>query len=109
MSNLIQYIVQDDPEEELKKKQSQSLLSRELSFRQDTDKNYKFNSRHLLENSFNSLPSNKFAQNKKESYFMSGISDSFNKIESDKKSSSVNIKSQDLKISNKTENQTPTP
>ena len=109
MSNLIQYIVQDDPEEELKKKQSQSLLSRELPSRQNTDKNYKFSSRHLLENSFNSLPSNKFAQNKEESYFMSRISDSFNKIEFDKKSSSVNIKSQDLKISNKTENQTPTP
>ena len=109
MSNLIQYIVQDDPEEELKKKQSQTLLSRELPSRQNTDKNYKFSSRHLLENSFNSLPSNKFAQNKEESYFMSRISDSFNKIEFDKKSSSVNIKSQDLKISNKTENQTPTP
>ncbi len=30
MSNLIQYIIQDDPEEEMKKKQSQSLLSREV-------------------------------------------------------------------------------
>ena len=57
MSNLIQYIVQDDPEEELKKKQSQTLLSRELSSRQDTDKNYKFNSRHLLENDFSHLQS----------------------------------------------------
>ena len=55
MSNLIQYIVQEDPEEELKKKQSQTLLSRELSSRQDTDKNYKFNSRHLLENDFSHL------------------------------------------------------
>ena len=57
MSNLIQYIVQDDPEKELKKKQSQTLLSRELSSRQDTDKNYKFNSRHLLENDFSHLQS----------------------------------------------------
>lgn len=57
MSNLIQYIVQEDPEEELKKKQSQTLLSRELSSRQDTDKNYKFNSRHLLENDFSHLQS----------------------------------------------------
>ena len=57
MSNLIQYIIQDDPEEELKKKQSQTLLSRELSSRQDTDKNYKFNSRHLLENDFSHLQS----------------------------------------------------
>ena len=57
MSNLIQYIIQDDPEEELKKKQSQTLLSRELSSRQDTDKNYKFNSHHLLENDFSHLQS----------------------------------------------------
>ena len=57
MSNLIQYIVQDDPEEELKKKQSQTLLSRELSSQEDTDKNYKFNSRHLLENDFSHLQS----------------------------------------------------
>ena len=57
MSNLIQYIVQEDPEEELKKKQSQTLLSRELSSPEDTDKNYKFNSRHLLENDFSHLQS----------------------------------------------------
>ncbi len=109
MSNLIQYIIQDDPEEELRKKQSQTLLSREHSSRQDTDKNYKFNSRHLLENNFNSLMSNKSVQNKEEGSFMNGLSNTFNNIKSDKKYSSVNIKSQDLKISNKTENQTPTP
>jgi|GEM_PF-1509726 hypothetical protein len=109
MSNLIQYIIQDDPEEELRKKQSQTLLSREHSSRQDTDKNYKFNSRHLLENNFNSLVSNKSVQNKEEDSFMNGLSNTFNNIKSDKKYSSVNIKSQDLKISNKTENQTPTP
>ena len=57
MSNLIQYIIQDAPEEELKKKQSQTLLSRELSSQEDTDKNYKFNSRHLLENDFSHLQS----------------------------------------------------
>lgn len=109
MSNLIQYIIQDDPEEKLRKKQSQTLLSREHSSRQDTDKNYKFNSRHLLENNFNSLMSNKSVQNKEEGSFMNGLSNTFNNIKSDKKYSSVNIKSQDLKISNKTENQTPTP
>lgn len=109
MSNLIQYIIQDDPEEELRKKQSQTLLSREHSSRQDTDKNYKFNSRHLLENNFNSLMSNKSVQNKEEGSFMNGLSNTFNNIKSDKKYSSVNIKFQDLKISDKTENQTPTP
>lgn len=109
MSNLIQYIIQDAPEEELRKKQSQTLLSREHSSRQDTDKNYKFNSRHLLENNFNSLMSNKSVQNKEEGSFMNGLSNTFNNIKSDKKYSSVNIKFQDLKISNKTENQTPTP
>ena len=57
MSNLIQYIVQDDPEKELKKKQSQTMLLRELSSQEDTDKNYKFNSRHLLENDFSYLQS----------------------------------------------------
>ena len=57
MSNLIQYIIQEDPEEEMKKKQSQSLLSRESSSQEDTDKNYKFNSRHLLENDFSHLNS----------------------------------------------------
>ena len=57
MSNLIQYIIQEDPEEELKKKQSQTLLSRELSSQEDADKNYKFNSRHLLENDFSHLQS----------------------------------------------------
>jgi hypothetical protein len=109
MSNLIQYIIQYAPEEELRKKQSQTLLSREHSSRQDTDKNYKFNSRHLLENNFNSLMSNKSVQNKEEGSFMNGLSNTFNNIKSDKKYSSVNIKFQDLKISNKTENQTPTP
>ena len=109
MSNLIQYIIQDAPEEELRKKQSQTLLSREHSSRQDTDKNYKFNSRHLLENNFNSLMSNKSVQNKEEGSFMNGLSNTYNNIKSDKKYSSVNIKSQDLKISDKTENQTPTP
>ncbi len=57
MSNLIQYIIQDDPEQEMKKKQSQSLLSRESSSQEDTGKNYKFSSRHLLENNFSHLQS----------------------------------------------------
>ena len=35
MSNLIQYIIQDDPEQGMKKKQSQSLLSREGSSQED--------------------------------------------------------------------------
>ena len=57
MSNLIQYIIQDAPEQELKKKQSQTLLSRELSSQEDTGKNYKFSSHHLLENDFSHLNS----------------------------------------------------
>ena len=57
MSNLIQYIIQDDPEQEMKKKQSQSLLSREGSSQEETGKNYKFSSRHLLENDFSYLNS----------------------------------------------------
>ena len=57
MSNLIQYIIQEDPEEEMKKKQSQSLLSRESSSQEDIGKNYKFSSRHLLENDFSHLNS----------------------------------------------------
>ena len=55
MSNLIQYIIQDDPEQGMKKKQSQSLLSREGSSQEDIGKNYKFSSRHLLENDFSYL------------------------------------------------------
>ena len=55
MSNLIQYIIQEDPEQEMKKKQSQSLLSRKSSSQEDTGKNYKFSSRHLLENDFSYL------------------------------------------------------
>lgn len=62
-----------------------------------------------MENNFNSLMSNKSVQNKEEGSFMNGFSNTFNNIKSDKKYFSVNIKSQDLKISNKTENQTPTP
>ncbi len=59
-----------------------------------------------MENSFNSLTANKSSQSKDDGSFMSGISNIFNNIKSDEKSSS-NIKSQDLKISDKTENQTP--
>ena len=53
--------------------------------------------------------SNKSVQNKEEGSFMNGLSNTFNNIKSDKKYSSVNIKFQDLKISDKTEIQTPTP
>ena len=73
---------------------------------EDKYKGYKFSSKNLLENSFNSLTANKSSQSKDDGSFMSGISNIFNNIKSDEKSSS-NIKSQDLKISDKTENQTP--
>ena len=55
---------------------------------EDKYKGYKFSSKNLLENSFNSLTSNKSSQNKDEGSFMSGISNIFNNIKSDTKSSS---------------------
>ena len=107
MSNLIQYIVQDDPEKEVKKNNLD--YTNQNKPQEDKYKGYKFSSKNLLENSFNSLTSNKSSQSKDEGSFMGGISNIFNNIKSDEKPSSVNIKSQDLKISDKTENQTPTP
>ena len=115
MSNLIRYIIQEDPEKQMKKndldytKYSTSWAPIQKQSQKDKYKGYKFSSKNLLENSFNSLTSNKSSQSKDEGSLMSGISNIFNNIKSDTKSSSVNIKSQDLKISDKTENQTPTP
>ena len=115
MSNLIRYIIQEDPEKEMKKndldytKYSTSWAPIQKQSQEDKYKGYKFSSKNLLENSFNSLTSNKSSLNNDEGSFMSGISNIFNNIKSDTKSSSVNIKSQDLKISDKAKNQTPTP
>ena len=55
---------------------------------EDKYKGYKFSSKNLLENSFNSLTSNKSSQCKDEGSFMGGISNIFNNIKSDEKSSS---------------------
>ena len=107
MSNLIQYIVQDDPEKELKKNNLD--YTNQNKPQEDKYKGYKFSSQNLLENRFDFLTSNKSVQNEDGGSFMSGISNIFNNIKSDEKASSVNIKSQDLKISDKVENQTPTP
>ena len=73
---------------------------------EDKYKGYKFSSKNLLENRFDFLTSNKSVQNEDDGSFMGRISNIFNNIKSDEKPSS-NIKSQDLKISDKTENQTP--
>ena len=98
ISNLIRYIIQEDPEKQMRKN--------DLDY---TKYSTSWAPIQKQENSFNSLTSNKSAQSKDEGSFMGGISNIFNNIKSDEKSSSVNIKSQDLKISDKTENQTPTP
>lgn len=107
MSNLIQYIIQDDPEKEVKKNNLD--YTNQNKPQEDKYKGYKFSSKNLLENRFDFLTSNKSVQNEDEGSFMSGISNIFNNIKFDEKSSSVNIKSQDLKTSDKTENHTPTP
>ena len=115
MSNLIRYIIQEDPEKQMEKndldytKYSTSWAPVQKQSQEDKYKGYKFSSKNLLENSFNSLTSNKSSQSKDEGSLMSGISNIFNNIKSDEKPSSVNIKSQNLKISDKAENQTPTP
>lgn len=61
MSNLIQYIIQEDPEKEMKKNnlgyatQNQPHEDKD----KDKDKYYKFSSKNLLENRFDFLTSNK--------------------------------------------------
>ena len=94
MSNLIRYIIQEDPEKQMKKndldytKYSTSWAPIQKQSQEDKYKGYKFSSKNLLENSFNSLTSNKSSQNKDEGSFMGGISNIFNNIKSDEKSSS---------------------
>ena len=94
MSNLIRYIIQEDPEKQMKKneldyaKYSTSWAPIQKQSQEDKYKGYKFSSKNLLENSFNSLTSNKSSQSKDEGSFMSGISNIFNNIKSDTKSSS---------------------
>ena len=94
MSNLIRYIIQEDPEKQMKKndldytKYSTSWAPIQKQSQEDKYKGYKFSSKNLLENSFNSLTSNKSSQSKDEGSLMSGISNIFNNIKSDEKSSS---------------------
>ncbi len=52
MSNLIQYIVQDDPEEELKKQNENSTFRKQ-------QEGYRYNPRNLIEKGWKSLSSNK--------------------------------------------------
>ena len=94
MSNLIRYIIQEGPEKQMKKneldyaKYSTSWAPIQKQSQEDKYKGYKFSSKNLLENSFNSLTSNKSSQSKDEGSFMGGISNIFNNIKSDTKSSS---------------------
>ncbi len=92
MSNLIRYIIQEDPEKQMRKndldyaKYSTSWAPIQKQSQEDKYKGYKFSSKNLLENSFNSLTSNKSSQSKDDGSFMSGISNIFNNIKSDTKS-----------------------
>ena len=94
MSNLIRYIIPEDPEKQMKKndldytKYSTSWAPIQKQSQEDKYKGYKFSSKNLLENSFNSLTANKSSQSKDDGSFMSGISNIFNNIKSDEKSSS---------------------
>ena len=94
MSNLIRYIIQEDPEKQMKKndldytKYSTSWDPVQKQSQEDKYEGYKFSSKNLLENSFNSLTSNKSSQSKDEGSFMGGISNIFNNIKSDTKASS---------------------
>ena len=93
MSNLIRYIIQEDPEKQMKKNELDyakypTWAPIQKQSQEDKYKGYKFSSKNLLENSFNSLTSNKSSQSKDEGSFMSGISNIFNNIKSDTKSSS---------------------
>ena len=69
MSNLIQYIIQEDPEEEMKKNNLGYAAQNKPQEDKDKDKykDYKFSSKNLLENRFDFLTSNKSSQNKEES------------------------------------------
>ena len=72
MSNLIRYIIQEDPEKQMKKNELDyakypTWAPIQKQSQEDKYKGYKFSSKNLLENSFNSLTSNKSSQNKEES------------------------------------------
>lgn len=70
MSNLIQYIIQEDPEKEMNKNNlgyaTQNQPQEDKDKDKDKYKDYKFSSKNLLENRFDFLTSNKSSQNKDE-------------------------------------------
>ena len=93
MSNLIRYIIQEDPEKQMRKNDLDyakypTWAPVQKQSQEDKYKGYKFSSKNLLENSFNSLTANKSSQSKDEGSLMGGISNIFNNIKSDEKSSS---------------------
>ena len=59
MSNLIQYIIQEDPEKEMKKNNLDYTAQNKPQEDKDKYKDYKFSSKNLLENRFDFLTSNK--------------------------------------------------
>ena len=89
----IRYIIQEDPEKQMRKNDLDytkypTWAPVQKQSQEDKYKGYKFSSKNLLENSFNSLTANKSSQSKDEGSFMSGISNIFNNIKSDEKPSS---------------------
>ena len=66
MSNLIQYIIQEDPEKEMKKNNLDYTAQNKPQEDKDKYKDYKFSSKNLLENRFDFLTLHKSAQNKDE-------------------------------------------
>ena len=67
MSNLIQYIIQEDPEKEMKKNNLDYATQNQPPEDKAKYKDYKFSSKNLLENRFDFLTLPKSAQNKDES------------------------------------------
>ena len=93
MSNLIRYNIKYEHEKQLKNNDLYinnypTWAPVQKQSQEDKYKGYKFSSKNLLENSFNSLTANKSSQSKDEGSFMSGISNIFNNIKSDEKPSS---------------------
>ncbi len=94
MSNLIRYITQDDPEEELKNDlaSSDNMTYKPLQkSKEDSYKNYTARKNNLLENDFSYLTSRKSSQNKEEGSFMGRISNIFNNIKSNEKPSAQSL------------------
>lgn len=84
MSNLIHYIIQEDPENQMKKNKldcTKYPIWSPVQKQEDKYKGYKFSSKNLLENSFKFLISNKSSKNKEKDPFMD------DNIKSDEKSS----------------------